>query len=48
MVCKKWLLAAHGLFELLEKLWRIKQHTQGLQPKTFKSGQMQKKVDEHQ
>lgn len=30
MVYKKWLSAAHDLYMLLEKLWRLKQHTQGL------------------
>lgn len=41
MVYKKtWLSAARDLYMLLEKLWRLKQHTQGLQPKAVKSGQM--------
>lgn len=40
MVYKKWLSAAHDLYMLLEKLWRLKQHTQGPQPRAVKSGQM--------
>lgn len=40
MVYKKWLSAAHDLYMLLEKLWRLKRHTQGLQPKAVKSGQV--------